>query len=85
MASDALIFDPIIRGNVGYRAIAVALKSDCTAFDIQYDSFRQQWAKADVQANWPQYRSSGISKMTKIREAFSDQYARVWGRFRQVK
>ncbi|WP_010163429.1 hypothetical protein [Sphingomonas sp. PAMC 26617] len=72
-----VIFDPIIRGNVGDRAIVVALKSDCIALGIQYDSFRQQWAKADVQANWPQYRLSAISMMTKIREAFSDQDARV--------
>jgi len=72
-----VIFDPLIKGNHGDRAIATALKSDCIALGIQYDSFRQQWAKADVQANWPQYRLSAISMMTKIREAFSDQDARV--------
>lgn len=72
-----VIFDPIIRGNVGDKAIAVELKSECIALGIQYDSFRQQWAKADVQANWPQYRLSAISMMTKVREAFSDQDARV--------
>jgi hypothetical protein len=72
-----VIFNPIIPGNVGDRAIATVLKSDCIALGIQYDSFRQQWVKADEQANWPQYRLSAISMMTKIRKAFSDQDARV--------
>lgn len=72
-----VIFDPIIRGNVADSEIADALKSDCIALGNQYDSFRQQWAKTDVQANWPQYRLSAISMMTKIRAAFSDQDARV--------
>jgi len=72
-----VIFDPIIQGNVGDRAIAAALKADCIALGIKYDSFRQQWAKADVQTNWPQYRLSAISMMTIIREAFLDQDARV--------
>lgn len=72
-----IIFDPIIQGNVGDRAIAAALKSDCIALGMQYDSFRRQWAKADVQANWPLYRLSAISMMTKIREGFLEQDARV--------
>lgn len=69
------IFDPIIAIGRGDRPIAQNLKTACIMLGAEYDGFRQQWAKKDVSANWPEYRLSAISMMTTIRKSFYEQDA----------
>ena len=69
----AAIFDPIIAAGRSDRAMVEALKTDCIMLSMEYQTYRQRWAKIDIQARWPEYLLAAISMMATIRKGLATQ------------
>lgn len=47
---------------------ALALKLGCIEVQLDYDRFRQRWARRDALASWSEYRLSAAAMMKRVRD-----------------